>query len=63
MKSKSLFPTPSPYNGDSGISVRDFAAIQIAAGISANPNCDLSLDQTADEAYKQADALIERSEQ
>ena len=55
-----------PYSGSSftnfGIKVRDYAAIQIAAGLSANPQLsERGFREIADMAYLQADALIERS--
>lgn len=45
-----------------GLCTRDYVAIQAMTGLCANPNLnDLSPDQIADIAYKQADAMIERS--
>lgn len=45
-----------------GLYTRDYVAIQAMTGLCANPNLnDLSPDQIADIAYKQADAMIERS--
>ena len=45
-----------------GIEVRDYVAIQIATGLSANPElCSRGFDEIADMAYLQADELIKRS--
>lgn len=54
-----------PYNGTiyTGLKVRDYIAIQVAAGLSANPGQnERSFEDIADMAYKQADAMIKRSE-
>lgn len=46
-----------------GLTVRDYIAIQVVAGLSANSGYnDCSFDKIADMAYKQADAMIKRSE-
>ncbi len=45
-----------------GLTARDYIAIQAMAGISANPELnDWSIEQIAELAYKQADAMIEES--
>jgi hypothetical protein len=46
-----------------GITTRDYIAIQAMAGLSANPELtQRSFDELADMAYRQADAMIKRSE-
>lgn len=46
-----------------GISVRDYIAIQAMTGLSANPEfASHSVEQIADVSYRQADAMIKRSE-
>lgn len=46
-----------------GLTVRDYTAIQVMGGLSANPELnDREFDEIADMAYKQADAMIKRSE-
>lgn len=46
-----------------GLNVRDYIAIQAMTGLSANPQLtERGFDEIADMAYKQADAMIERSE-
>ena len=46
-----------------GLEVRDYIAIQAMAGLSANPGQnERSFEDIADMAYKQADAMIKRSE-
>lgn len=58
-----VFPVTSEYSTEFGISIRDYIAIQAMAGLSANPDLtDRSFDEIADFAYRQADAMIERSE-
>jgi hypothetical protein len=45
-----------------GLNVRDYIAIQAMTGFSANSEYnDRSFEDVADMAYKQADAMIERS--
>ena len=45
-----------------GLEARDYIAIQIATGLSANPEQnERSFEDIADMAYRQADAMIERS--
>lgn len=45
-----------------GLTVRDYTAIQVMIGLSANPELnDRKFDEIADMAYKQADAMIKRS--
>ncbi len=56
-----------PYHGGTivytGLTVRDYIAIQAMAGLSANPEfTQKRFDEIADIAYEQADAMIERSE-
>lgn len=47
-----------------GLKVRDYIAIQAMTALSANSQLtDQSFDEIADMAYKQADAMIERSEE
>lgn len=46
-----------------GLTARDYIAIQIAAGLSANSELnERSWEDIADMSYKQADAMIKRSE-
>ena len=46
-----------------GLTARDYIAIQVVAGLSANVNLiSNSYEDMADFAYKQADAMIKRSE-
>lgn len=46
-----------------GLNARDYIAIQAMTGLSANPEFTRKgFDEIADMAYKQADAMIERSE-
>lgn len=46
-----------------GLTVRDYTAIQVMVGLSANPKLnDREFDEIADMVYKQADAMIKRSE-
>lgn len=46
-----------------GLEVRDYIAIQAMTGLSANPGQnERSFEDIADMAYKQADAMIKRSE-
>ena len=59
-----VFPVRSEYSTEFGISVRDYIAIQAMTGLCANPDLtDHSFDEIADFAYRQADAMIKRSEQ
>lgn len=47
-----------------GLTVRDYIAIQVVTGLNANPGLNTrSLNDLADMAYKQADAMIKRSEE
>lgn len=46
-----------------GLTARDYIAIQVMVGLSANPEfTKKGYDEIADMAYKQADAMIKRSE-
>lgn len=46
-----------------GLTARDYIAIQAMTGLSANPELnERSWEDIADMAYKQADAMIKRSE-
>lgn len=46
-----------------GLTARDYIAIQVMVGLSANSALDSrSYEELADIAYKQADAMIKRSE-
>ena len=46
-----------------GLTARDYIAIQAMIGLSANPEfTKKGYDEIADMAYKQADAMIKRSE-
>lgn len=57
-----VFPSKINDTVFQGLCARDYVAIQAMTGLCANPNLnDLSPDQIADIAYKQADAMIERS--
>jgi hypothetical protein len=58
-----VFPLESEYSTESGISVRDYVAIQAMMGLSANPSLTTrGFDEIADMAYIQADEMIKRSE-
>ena len=58
-----VFPLKSEYSTEFGISVRDYIAIQAMTGFCANPDLtERGFDEIADFAYRQADAMIERSE-
>lgn len=47
-----------------GLTARDYIAIQAMTALSANPQLtEQCFDEIADMAYKQADAMIERSEE
>lgn len=47
-----------------GLEIRDYIAIQAMTGLSANPGQnERSFEDIADMAYKQADAMIKRSEE
>lgn len=65
---KNVFPYKlNDCNGNGtvyvGLKVRDYIAIQAMAGLSANPEYNVrSFEDIADMAYKQADAMIKRSE-
>ena len=57
------FPLSHGNCYDTGLTARDYIAIQAMAGLSANPAFeDKRFDEIADMAYEQADAMIERSE-
>lgn len=59
-----VFPVQTQFSTEFGISVRDYIAIQAMTGFCANPDLtDRSFDEISDFAYRQADAMIERSEQ
>ena len=59
-----VFPVTSEFSTEFGISVRDYIAIQAMTGLCANPQLtERGFDEIADFAYRQADAMIERSEQ
>lgn len=46
-----------------GLTARDYIAIQVMVGLSANSALDSrSYEELADIAYKQADAMLKRSE-
>jgi hypothetical protein len=46
-----------------GITARDYIAIQVVTGLSANPELtQRGFNELADMAYKQADEMIKRSE-
>ena len=58
-----VFPVASEFSTEFGISVRDYIAIQAMTGLNVNPGLiERSWEDIADMAYKQADAMIERSE-
>ena len=58
-----VFPMQTEFSTEFGISVRDYIAIQAMVGLNANPEfSQRGFDDIADMAYKQADAMIERSE-
>ena len=62
---KSAFPV---YHGemtkpDPGMTIREYAAIQMCAGLAANPQWDMSSADSAEWAVKQTDELIERLNQ
>lgn len=64
MKANSMiFPLSHDKCYDTGITARDYIAIQAMVGLSANPELnDRELDEIAVIAYKQADAMLKRSE-
>lgn len=58
-----VFPSKINNTVFQGLEVRDYIAIQAMTGLSANPELtQRGFDEIADMAYKQADAMIERSE-
>lgn len=58
-----VFPYETPTAVYTGLTVRDYIAIQAMVGLSANPQLtDRSFGEMADMAYKQADAMLTRSE-
>ena len=58
-----VFPMQTEYSTEFGISIRDYIAIQAMTGLCANTDfSQRGFDEIADIAYKQADAMIERSE-
>ena len=58
-----VFPVTSEYSTEFGISIRDYIAIQAMTGFCANPQLtERGFDEIADYAYRQADAMIKRSE-
>ena len=58
-----VFPVRSEFSTEFGITIRDYIAIQAMTGFCANPDLtERGFDEIADFAYRQADAMIERSE-
>lgn len=57
-----VFPSKINNTVLQGLEVRDYIAIQAMVGAIANPELDHSFSEIADMAYKQADAMIKRSE-
>ena len=58
-----VFPVKGEFSTEFGILVRDYIAIQAMVGLCANPQLtDRGFDEISDFAYRQADAMIERSE-
>lgn len=48
---------------DTSVTIRDYIAIQVMVGLSANPELtDRTYDDMVKIAYKQADAMIKQSE-
>lgn len=61
---KNVFPCEHSNTVCSGLTVRDYIAIQAMTGLCANPQLtERGFDEIADFAYKQADEMIKRSEQ
>ena len=59
-----VFPHDSSHDCKYGIRIRDYIAIQAMTGLDANPDFTTrAFDDIADMAYKQADAMIKRSNQ
>lgn len=57
-----VFPVKSDFSVHFGISARDYIAIQAMAGFCADSKLRMDEDEIAAMAYKQADAMIKRSE-
>lgn len=58
-----VFPVKGEFSTEFGVSVRDYIAIQAMVGLCANSRLtDQSFDEISDFAYRQADAMIKRSE-
>lgn len=58
-----VFPSKINNTVFQGLEVRDYIAIQAMMGLNANPNLtEQGFDEIANMAYRQADAMIERSE-
>ena len=61
---KHVFPSRINTTVFQGLIARDYIAIQAMIGLSANPGfTKKSYEEIADMAYKQADAMIKRSEE
>ena len=61
---KHVFPSRINTTVFQGLIARDYIAIQAMIGLSANPGfTKKSYKEIADMAYKQADAMIKRSEE
>ena len=61
---KKVFPSRINTTVFQGLIARDYIAIQALIGLSANPEfTEKGYEEIADMAYKQADAMIKRSEE
>ena len=61
---KHVFPSRINTTVFQGLIARDYIAIQAMIGLSANPGfTKTSYEEIADMDYKQADAMIKRSEE
>ena len=61
---KHVFPSRINTTVFQGLIARDYIAIQAMIGLSANPGfTKKSYEEIANMAYKQADAMIKRSEE
>ena len=60
---KPVFPSKVNTTVFQGLTARDYIAIQAMTGLSSNPGfTKQSYEEIADMAYRQADAMIKRSE-
>ena len=57
-----VFPVRSEFSTEFVITIRDYIAIQAMTGLCADSRLRMDENEIADLAYRQADAMIERSE-